>query len=571
MLIRSVHFSQHPVLGELKLDFCDDTGVPFETIIFAGGNGTGKTAILNAVHQVFTWNSAKNIGKVELEIELDITNRSALEAIVPNGRAQSVDNNILRITYDGTHPTISAQNDHRLSWTSNGKEVTVDRGALGDQQKRAQFLRSFFNEAQVNFTPARITATTTKQLDDPTSSAVASGGEVSEAISQLLVDVRAHDAEDLLKWTKENPGKVVPAALIEPRISRFTEAFDFMFPEKRFVGVNRNGRNLEVQFTEFGRTSTIDQLSTGEKQIVFRGGFVLSNLERVRSGLLLIDEPELSLNPTWQERILGFYRRLLPTTESSHCQLIVATHSPFVVHDAPGAKVIVLERGDDGKVQIMTNPSFPTAGRSEVIRAFNIDRFLRAAEHELLVFVEGETDRQLIELAWRKLFSEKSSYFELRPALGAKNINITLNDQMVFSKVGSRKLVGLFDFDDAYNHWNGVWRKDGADTGSEIDGIIRSHPTERGWAMLLPVPAHRSGFASRLLKGNSIMSIEFLFDDSELPQAYVTNRPAPLGAALPTFNDKFKPAFVAHAETLPASSFEPFRPLFDRLNEIKRK
>lgn len=51
------------------------------------------------------------------------------------------------------------------------------------------------------------------------------------------------------------------------------------------------------------------------------------------------------------------------------------------------------------------------------------------------------------------------------------------------------------------------------------------------------------------------MSIEFLFADSELPPAYITHRPAPLGRLLPIFNDKFKSAFVAHAKassSLPA-------------------
>ena len=79
-----------------------------------------------------------------------------------------------------------------------------------------------------------------------------------------------------------------------------------MFPRKKLRALGREKQAFRIEFEEGGRISDLNSLSTGEKQIVFRGGFLLRELDRARSGIILIDEPELSLHPEWQSRIVGF-------------------------------------------------------------------------------------------------------------------------------------------------------------------------------------------------------------------------------------------------------------------------
>ena len=52
------------------------------------------------------------------------------------------------------------------------------------------------------------------------------------------------------------------------------------------------------------------------------------------SGLLLADELENHMHPLWQKRILGIVRKLFP-----NLQIILTTHSPFVVASIDGAKI----------------------------------------------------------------------------------------------------------------------------------------------------------------------------------------------------------------------------------------
>ncbi|MBO4840196.1 MAG: AAA family ATPase [Bacteroidaceae bacterium] len=52
------------------------------------------------------------------------------------------------------------------------------------------------------------------------------------------------------------------------------------------------------------------------------------------NGLLLADEVENHMHPLWQKRILGIIRKLFP-----NIQIILTTHSPFVVASMDGAKI----------------------------------------------------------------------------------------------------------------------------------------------------------------------------------------------------------------------------------------
>lgn len=50
--IRKITFHNHPILGNLFLDFCNPEGKSVDTVILAGENGTGKSTILNAIYTV---------------------------------------------------------------------------------------------------------------------------------------------------------------------------------------------------------------------------------------------------------------------------------------------------------------------------------------------------------------------------------------------------------------------------------------------------------------------------------------------------------------------------------------
>ncbi|KGE16078.1 AAA family ATPase [Sphingobacterium deserti] len=69
----------------------------------------------------------------------------------------------------------------------------------------------------------------------------------------------------------------------------------------------------------------IKDLSSGELQILILFTFIKFNHQL--GNLFIIDEPELSLHPKWQENFIDGIKRIMP----NDTQLIFATHSPAIV------------------------------------------------------------------------------------------------------------------------------------------------------------------------------------------------------------------------------------------------
>ena len=59
---------------------------------------------------------------------------------------------------------------------------------------------------------------------------------------------------------------------------------------------------------------------------------------RLTPGIVVIDELDLSLHPTWQRRIVRILKELFPKV-----QFICATHSPFIIQSLEPGELIALD------------------------------------------------------------------------------------------------------------------------------------------------------------------------------------------------------------------------------------
>jgi len=83
-------------------------------------------------------------------------------------------------------------------------------------------------------------------------------------------------------------------------------------------------------------------LSTGEKTLLTKVLYLF--LKEYRNKVILIDEPELSLHPSWQNKILKIYENFAIT---NNCQVIIATHSPHIIGSANSQYLRVLDKEGD--------------------------------------------------------------------------------------------------------------------------------------------------------------------------------------------------------------------------------
>jgi predicted ATP-binding protein involved in virulence len=101
---------------------------------------------------------------------------------------------------------------------------------------------------------------------------------------------------------------------------------------------NDNGEQFEIK-----------DLSTGEKTLLSKVMYLY--FKDYKDKVILIDEPELSLHPSWQNKVLKIYENF---AIKNNCQIIIATHSPHIIGSAKSEYIRLLVKEDD-KIKVVDN------------------------------------------------------------------------------------------------------------------------------------------------------------------------------------------------------------------------
>ncbi|WP_394879954.1 AAA family ATPase [Gaetbulibacter sp. M235] len=398
MRFRKIALENHPIFTNLNLDFTDEENKSVETLILAGENGAGKTSVLDLLYEfsMINLSNKKRDERRSFEIELTpkeleiLSNNENYKHFFNNGFA----NGIFTVEFDFN--IMHNWNQIKVSFhDSDNNEKTVT-GDFFQQPEIKQIIRVVYSDVEINYTSKQLKSVTAKDLDENIPGSYKSDGNLATDITQLLIDVQSLDSQEFAQWAKQNIGNAVDETKIDTRIKRFTTAFDSIFPSKKFLGIENRNNAKEVLFQEDGKTMSINQLSSGEKQIVFRGGFLLKDKGVSKGATFLIDEPEISLHPKWQIEILDFYKRVINESSSEESsQMIFSTHSPFIIHNPNrrNDKVVILSKDETGQITALETPEFYSWTNNKVVKeAFQVDFNLQESPNK--IYLEGETDEK---------------------------------------------------------------------------------------------------------------------------------------------------------------------------------
>ncbi len=116
--------------------------------------------------------------------------------------------------------------------------------------------------------------------------------------------------------------------------------------------------SLEPVIKQNGKEITLDKLSSGNLYLIQRMISLLGQMYAIHvlhsvplnkvcktPGLLLIDEAENHLHPKWQKTFINNILKVFP-----NLQIILTTHSPFIVSSVKNARVYVCQSMDDHAV-----------------------------------------------------------------------------------------------------------------------------------------------------------------------------------------------------------------------------
>lgn len=90
----------------------------------------------------------------------------------------------------------------------------------------------------------------------------------------------------------------------------------------------------------------LKDLSTGERTLLSK--MLYLHLKEPKNKIILIDEPETSLHPSWQNKILKFYENFAKINNN---QVIIATHSPHIIGSSKNEYLRTLRKNKNGKIE----------------------------------------------------------------------------------------------------------------------------------------------------------------------------------------------------------------------------
>ena len=172
-----------------------------------------------------------------------------------------------------------------------------------------------------------------------------------------------------------------------------------------------------------GDTFDINSLSSGEKQLFLRT-LAIKTMEPQNS-IILIDEPELSLHPRWQQRIVDVYRKI-----GKNNQIIIATHSPHILGSVRKENIMLLDKDDEGQIVVRTGDELYDSYGQPTERILEDIMGLKTTRNQE-IFDKLKKIREIVNENKYETDEFKKDYTELKNLLGTTDEDIMLIDMEI--------------------------------------------------------------------------------------------------------------------------------------------
>ncbi|CAN7511834.1 AAA family ATPase [Devosia sp. LjRoot16] len=223
---------------------------------------------------------------------------SAAVVISPNGEVQITQSRLLTVLFTNYRPADIGVIDFHGAQRHYGRENVQGINLSLDQANQVQSQSTLYNyNNKYNNVKSEMAAGYIRQM--LTEQAIGGGGEIDVSLSDAM-----------------------------------KELFATFFPDKKFIGprANRKGGLDFPVGTQSGSEHDLDELSAGEKEILY--GYLRIRSWAPKDSIILLDEPELHLNPRLIRGLPEFYRQNLGEALSN--QLWLVTHSDALIREAVG-------------------------------------------------------------------------------------------------------------------------------------------------------------------------------------------------------------------------------------------
>jgi predicted ATP-binding protein involved in virulence len=332
---------------EANLDFVIDDNQKPPVIIITGENGTGKTIILDAIRGILLGYQ----GGLKKDITRDNKNFLITSSINFNNKDYEIvseklkDNNEFEVTNNLTSFTIIANsfvnlNELKNSWIANYWTSKSDNS---------------------NYKLASLKSLEPKLYLEGALNGIQSNVEVLKLITYF----------DYLKTSdspkEKNEGEFLFDTLKKIiKLSLITGEFRYVERKTLMPIVSQNGFEVSLDKLSSGNLYLIQRMMSllGQMYSVY----VLNDLKLeemlLTPGLLLIDEAENHLHPKWQKTFLNSILDIFP-----NLQIIITTHSPFIVSSVENSRIFVCKPEKDHSVIVDETALYSNKPIEEILQS----------------------------------------------------------------------------------------------------------------------------------------------------------------------------------------------------------
>lgn len=386
MKIKSIEIENNKALKNIKINFEKENEI-LNTVVIAGSNGSGKTTLLESIWDYFKNEMGIRRYGIGIKAELFLENDE-----------QKIKESLLS----------------SLNYLMYYKENDFKRYQNIVENIKV-IPKLIYIPTEINFNEVK-TKTTTLHRDYEFFNIVN---------SKMIEDIPSYIASRItyLANTEEN---LTMKEVKEKVNSEINGIFEILELDVKLTGLSKDERSMPVFTNSSGDEFDINQLSSGEKQLFLRT-LAIKMLEPENS-IILIDEPELSLHPKWQQRIIEIYQRI-----GKNNQIIVATHSPHILGSVPRENIILLSKNENGEVISTTGEELYTSYGQPVDRILEDIMGLETTRNPKVFDLLNEV-RKLVDENQYETNNFKEKYSELKSILGETDKDLFLIDMDIQRK-----------------------------------------------------------------------------------------------------------------------------------------
>ena len=386
MKIKNLHIKEFKGLRDISINF-EKNDEPLDLVVLAGSNGSGKTRILESILRYFQDHLNYKQNNIEAGIFYEEKEKNCISNV------QDFFYGLEYFSY------------HEVNNPLYEKHIEI-------KNKLDILPKIIYVPTEINFQKMNVASTTLVQEYK----------FINIVNTNLIKDIPSYIATKMISAMLKNKNEKV-GDVQKKVFDEINEIFEILDIDVKAEDISQDGKNMPIFENSSGDKFDINELSSGEKQLFLRT--LAIKMLNPQNSIILIDEPELSLHPKWQQRIVDVYKKI-----GKNNQIIIATHSPHILGSVRKENIMLLDKDDEGQIVVRTGDELydsygqPTERILEDIMGLKTNRNKE-------IFDKLKKIRKMVNEDKYETDDFKKEYGDLKEILGTMDEDIMLIDMEI--------------------------------------------------------------------------------------------------------------------------------------------